>query len=42
MKDTHVYSHYKEAVIGAAIDLAKEHPEVVFLDRKHCIPERVP
>ena len=32
MKDTHVYSHYKEAVIGAAIDLAKEHPEVVFLD----------
>ncbi len=32
MKDAHVYSHYKEAVIGAVVDLAKEHPEIVFLD----------
>ena len=32
MKDAHVYSHYKEAVIGAIVDLAKEHPEIVFLD----------
>ena len=32
MKDAHVFSHYKEAVIGAVVDLAAEHPEVVFLD----------
>ena len=32
MKDAHVYSHYKEAVIGAVVDLAKEHDDVVFLD----------
>ena len=32
MKDAHVFSHYKEAVIGAVVDLAAEHPEIVFLD----------
>ena len=32
MKDAHVYSHYKEAVIGAVVDLAEKHPEIVFLD----------
>ena len=32
MKDAHVYSHYRDTVIGAVIDLAAEHPEVVFLD----------
>ena len=32
MKDAHVYSHYKEAVIGSIVDLAAEHDDVVFLD----------
>ena len=32
MKDAHVFSHYKEALIGAVMDLAEKHPEVVFLD----------
>ena len=32
MKDAHVFSHYKEAVIGAVVDLAEKHPEIVFLD----------
>ena len=32
MKDAHVFFHYKEAVIGAVVDLAAEHPEIVFLD----------
>ena len=32
MKDAHVYSNYREAVIGAVADLANEHPEIVFLD----------
>ena len=32
MKDAHAYSHYRDAVIGAVVDLAKEHPEIVFLD----------
>ena len=32
MKDAHVFSHYKEAVIGAVVDLAAEHPEIVYLD----------
>ncbi len=31
-KDTSIYNHYKEAVIGAAIDIAKEDDKVVFLD----------
>ena len=32
MKDAHVYSHYRDTVIGAVVDLAAEHPEIVFLD----------
>ncbi len=32
MKDAHVYSHYRDAVIGAVIDLAAEHKDIVFLD----------
>ena len=32
MKDAHVFSHYKEAVIGAITDLAAEHEDIVFLD----------
>ena len=32
MKDLSVYANYRDVVVGAAIDLAKEHPDVVFLD----------
>ena len=32
MKDAHVYSHYRDTVIGAVVDLAAEHEDVVFLD----------
>lgn len=32
MKDAHAYSHYRDTVIGAIVDLAAEHPEIVFLD----------
>lgn len=32
MKDAHVFLHYKEAVIGAIVDLAAEHKDIVFLD----------
>ena len=31
-RDAHDFSHYKEAVIGAAIDIAKEDERVVFVD----------
>lgn len=31
-RDAHDFSHYKEAVIGAAIDIAKEDKNVVFVD----------
>lgn len=32
MKDAHVYSHYRDTVIGSIVDLAAEHDDVVFLD----------
>lgn len=32
MKDAHCYNHYRETVIGAVVDLAKEHKDIVFLD----------
>lgn len=32
MKDAHVFSHYKEAVMGSICDLAREHSDIVFLD----------
>ena len=32
MKDLSVYANYRDVVVGAVIDLAKEHPDVVFLD----------
>ena len=32
MKDAHVYPNYRDAVVGAVVDLAAEHPEIVFLD----------
>ncbi len=31
-KDAHSFNHYKEAVIGAAIDIAREDERVVFVD----------
>lgn len=31
-RDAHDFSHYKEAVIGAAIDIAREDERVVFVD----------
>ena len=31
-RDAHDFSHYKEAVIGAAIDIAKTDDRVVFVD----------
>ena len=31
-KDTHEFSHYKEALIGAIIDIAKEDEKVVYVD----------
>ena len=32
MKDAHVYSHYRDTVIGSVVDLAAEHDDIVFLD----------
>ena len=32
MKDAHEFNHYKEAVMGAINDLAREHEDIVFLD----------
>ncbi len=32
MKDARCFSHYKEALIGSIVDLAREHEDIVFLD----------
>lgn len=32
MKDAHAYSHYKDTVVGAIIDLAAVHDDIVCLD----------
>ncbi|MBO8442405.1 MAG: 1-deoxy-D-xylulose-5-phosphate synthase [Spirochaetes bacterium] len=32
MKDAHVYSHYRQALIGSIVDLAADHKDIVFLD----------
>ena len=31
-RDAHDFNHYKEAVIGAAIDIAEADDRVVFVD----------
>ena len=38
-RDAHDFNHYKEAVIGAAIDIAEADDRVVFVDSdlSYCI-----